>query len=69
MHPMASHSSVKRGLHGALLRCPCCCCLPAFLASGGEDVLFYLLVAADVFVYIGDLFPVLEAAAAVAADR
>jgi hypothetical protein len=30
---------------------------------------FDLLVAADVFVYIGELLPVLQAAAAVAADR
>jgi hypothetical protein len=38
------------------------------LLSAGPSV-FDLLVAADVFVYIGDLQPVLQAAADAAADR
>jgi predicted TPR repeat methyltransferase len=38
-------------------------------SSAGGAAGFDLLVAADVFVYIGELLPVLQAAAAVAADR
>lgn len=35
----------------------------------GGSASFDLFIAADVFVYIGDLMPVLRAAAAVSADR
>jgi hypothetical protein len=45
------------------------CAAAAGVAAGAGDQPFDLLVAADVFVYIGDLQPVLEAAAAVSTDR
>lgn len=47
----------------------CCVLLLPLLCGTGGVAAYDLLVAADVFVYIGDLQPVLAAAASLATDR